>query len=167
MQLWLMRHADAASGASFAEDALRPLTDKGRRIQLGVGRAMAHMGLVPDRVFASPRIRAQQTAELTVEGLGQGDVENLDTLDGGYPVDMFLDSLPQVEGDVRVLCVGHEPDMSTWSSQLLSDCNSNFLVFKKSAMIGLEFTQVMARDAARLLFYYRAKDLLACSDGSA
>jgi len=92
MELILIRHADAASGAAFAEDALRPLTEKGVKTQRQVARALHAIGMSPDTVLASPRERAQQTAWLTAEALDR-DVDTLDVLDGGHRLATLCEAL--------------------------------------------------------------------------
>ncbi len=160
MELILVRHADAVSGAAFADDAMRPLTDKGVQIQKQVARALQAFGMSVDRVLASPRERAQQTAWLTAESL-QREVETLDVLDGGYPVTALCKALSGYDADSTIMCVGHEPDMSSWASELLSDNGSCFIKFRKSAVMGIGFSGQPQPAAGQLLYFYRAADLKA------
>jgi phosphohistidine phosphatase len=59
VQLYLVRHAEAASGEP---DELRPLTPEGRAIARELGRRLASEGVRPDAVLTSPLLRARETA---------------------------------------------------------------------------------------------------------
>ncbi len=62
MQLYLVRHAEAADGEP---DELRPLTAEGRRAARELGERLAAEGIQPDAVLTSPLLRARETgAEL-------------------------------------------------------------------------------------------------------
>ncbi|HED16728.1 MAG TPA: phosphohistidine phosphatase SixA [Gammaproteobacteria bacterium] len=158
MELILIRHADAASGAVFAEDAMRPLTEKGVQTQKRVAAALKSMGMSPDTVLASPRERAQQTAWLTADALDR-DVETLDVLDGGHRLSALCEALSDYDADSTVMCVGHEPDMSSWASSLLCKTPSYFVKFKKSAVMGIGFSGHPQPGRGQLLYFYRAADL--------
>lgn len=158
MELILIRHADAASGAAYAEDAMRPLTDKGVRTQKMVASALQSIGMSPDKVLSSPRERAQQTAWLTAEALDR-DVEILQVLDGGHGVNALCEALSAYDENSTVICVGHEPDMSSWSSALLCNASTYFVKFKKSAVLGIDFSGHPRPGRGQLLYFYRAGDL--------
>jgi len=158
MELILIRHADAASGAAFADDSMRPLTEKGIQIQRRVAAALHAMGMSPDTVLASPRERAQQTAWLTAEALDR-DVDTLDVLDGGYRLAALCEALLHYDELSTVMCVGHEPDMSSWASSLLCNASSYFVKFKKSAVMGIGFSGHPQPGRGQLLYFYRAADL--------
>ena len=65
MKLWILRHGEAQGQA--ARDSLRELTDHGREEVL---RSAAHLlGQPLAAVYASPYVRAQQTAAIVHEAL--------------------------------------------------------------------------------------------------
>ena len=72
MLLLLVRHADAGERdpARWPDDTLRPLTEKGRKVQGEVMKALRDAGVAPEVVLTSPWLRAVQTAELLTQGLG-------------------------------------------------------------------------------------------------
>ena len=158
MELILIRHADAASGAAYAEDAMRPLTEKGVQTQRRVATALQSSGMNPDTVLASPRERAQQTAWLTAEALDR-DVETLDVLDGGHSLSALCAALSAYDEQSTVICVGHEPDMSSWASGLLCNASHYFVKFKKSAVMGIGFSGHPQPGRGQLLYFYRPADL--------
>jgi phosphohistidine phosphatase len=63
MNLYLIRHADAASVSSSSEDASRPLTDTGQQQSEALGKFMRDRKINLERIITSPLLRAEQTAE--------------------------------------------------------------------------------------------------------
>lgn len=159
MELILVRHADAEPGDGYADDALRPLTRKGSKMQEQVAMALRKLGCRPQRVFTSPRLRALETAQITAEILGVAEPEEWGVLDGGYSADELLAKLGSCGDQERVMCVGHEPDMSQWSGRLLAGNQGMGVRFKKSAVLGLSFAGPPAVGGGELLYFYRPKDL--------
>src|SRR3954470_59319 len=72
MILLLVRHADAGDRdpAQWPDDRLRPMTDKGRKVQTKVAKALRTMNRVPEVIVTSPWARAAQTAEVMQGELG-------------------------------------------------------------------------------------------------
>jgi phosphohistidine phosphatase len=101
--LWLLRHAEAVDGIPDDE---RPLTEKGIQQATDAGRALALIGASIDTCLASPKVRAQQTAQLACAALGV-EVETEKRL-SGEPFD--LEDVVAGRGDV--LLVGHDPSFS-------------------------------------------------------
>jgi phosphohistidine phosphatase len=102
--IWLLRHGDAAADAP--DDSARPLTSKGERQSVAAGRALRALGVELDTCLTSPKVRAEQTAQLACEPFGI-EPELARELAGG---DFDPDSLGAGRGEV--LLVGHEPDFS-------------------------------------------------------
>ena len=101
--LWLLRHAEASDGIPDDE---RQLTDRGIQQAQNAGRALLLVGARIDTCLASPKIRAQQTAQLACASLGV-DVTTERRL-AGEPFD--VDDL--VAGLGNVLLVGHDPSFT-------------------------------------------------------
>ncbi|NIP72260.1 MAG: hypothetical protein GWO16_04150 [Gammaproteobacteria bacterium] len=159
MELVLVRHADAEPNGAYAEDALRPLTHRGRRIQEQVAAALSDMGLRPDRLLCSPRLRAWETAEILSEMLGAAEPEQLQVLDGGYGTGELVRTLARYPEHQRLLCVGHQPDIGTWAGELLCALGPVHMEFPKSAVLGLAFDGPLQAGAGILQFFYRPRDL--------
>ena len=78
----MLRHGDAeAHGAR--DDFDRRLTARGERQATGAGRALARLGVRFEAVYASPRVRALDTARLACAELGCTPLEH-DALGGGF-----------------------------------------------------------------------------------
>jgi phosphohistidine phosphatase len=116
MRIYLMRHASAAEAAGTS-DALRPLTEQGHREAREAGKALRERGAEIAVVLCSPRLRARETAELVVEGLGaEVGIEIRDALNSGATGEVYLAEI-RAQG-VPLLLVGHNPEMSAIASQL-------------------------------------------------
>lgn len=108
--IYLLRHGDAEGGSG--DDAARRLTPKGERQSEAAGRALAALGAKIDVCLTSPKVRAEQTANLACRHLDI-EVEIAEELRGGP-----FDALTLAAGRGDVLLVGHEPDFSTAVAEL-------------------------------------------------
>ena len=104
MQLYLVRHAEAASGDP---DELRPLTPEGREVARELGRRLAAEGVRPDAVLTSPLLRARQTATELAKPAGL-EPEPDERLAPGASAE----AVRAAAGDrgSTVVVVGHQPD---------------------------------------------------------
>lgn len=109
-QLWLLRHGDAEAHGT-RPDEQRRLTARGERQSLDAGAALEALGISFEAVFASPRVRALDTARLACRALG-GDPIVHDPLSAGFSGSDALELLAGFGADSRLLVVGHEPDFS-------------------------------------------------------
>jgi len=161
MELVFIRHADAQSGASYADDSLRALTPKGRQVHEQVARELHNKGLSPDVILCSPRLRAEQTAWITASAFpGEVPVIEVPELDGGYDIDRLLQRLEAYLDCSSIICVGHEPDMTFWTNRLLADDQPEVTGFSKSGVAALNFDQILEPGFAELKYACSADDLL-------
>ena len=122
--LMLMRHAKTERQGSQG-DRSRKLTDRGQKQARIMGRGLAALGLVSDRLTSSGAPRARQTLDGMLKPLG--DRPRVDYRESLYESGMqaVFDQLAQAEDrDHRVLILGHEPTMSI-CSQWLAEGNSD------------------------------------------
>jgi phosphohistidine phosphatase len=111
-ELWLLRHGDAEDEApAGGGDAARRLSPKGEEESERAGLALGHLGLEFEHVFASPRVRAIDSARIAGEALGAEPVVH-DALAGGFDARQALELLATVRDGGRLLLVGHNPDMA-------------------------------------------------------
>ena len=111
LRLDLVRHGDAVA-AGESGDASRPLSPAGRRAVADLARFLTGAGRPPDRAFASPALRAQETARILLEGLGvvPETLDELVPIHGPVEVIQALAARSAHEG--RELLVGHQPLLS-------------------------------------------------------
>jgi phosphohistidine phosphatase SixA len=71
--LCLIRHGDAGERLALAErDALRPLTERGRKQARRAGKALRRLGLVPQDAWTSRLVRADETAKHAMKAAKSG-----------------------------------------------------------------------------------------------
>jgi phosphohistidine phosphatase len=108
----LLRHGHAEPGGP-AGDGARPLTPGGRGALARLGVRLEREGIRHDRVFASPLVRATESAAAVLGAFrDHAPVETLDALAfASSPADVLeaLRGLGLAGG--RVLLVGHQPQM--------------------------------------------------------
>lgn len=129
--LWLLRHGEAVPHGARPDDAARELTPKGRRQAQLAGRALASMGVEFDACYASPKVRASQTAEHAAAELGVA-VTVADELAAGFDVADARVLASAHSGDV--LLVGHNPDFA----QIVHDLTGARLHFMKGGVAAVE-----------------------------
>ena len=104
MRLYIVRHAEAASGEP---DELRPLTPEGREAARLLGRRLAADGVTPDTVLTSPLLRARETAAEIARAVGLEAEPDERLAPGAAPEDVRAAAAGR--GDT-VVVVGHQPD---------------------------------------------------------
>lgn len=113
-RLYLMRHGHAlsASEAGVGADALRPLSEKGRRDVPRMAAELLRREGPPALLLHSPLRRAAETAALAAGALKLGDPEAFPPLDNTLPPDQVLDRLEERAAKAAaVLAVGHQPQL--------------------------------------------------------
>jgi phosphohistidine phosphatase len=131
-KLWLLRHAEAEPHGA-RPDSERRLTERGEQQARAAGIALARMEATFDAVLFSPKVRARQSAELAVEAWsedGRAALRVHPPLAGGFDGRDALEALESVGGEVRVLLVGHEPDLS----RVLADLTGGRVDLKKGGL---------------------------------
>ena len=106
-QLWMLRHGEAVPHDS-KPDAERELTPRGRRQAQAAGAALAAVNEEFVACYASPKVRAWETAELACAHLNVEPVAE-DSLANGFSRVDALALLEAHGADAKVLVVGHEP----------------------------------------------------------
>jgi phosphohistidine phosphatase len=129
MHLYILRHANADTEA--AADSARTLSAKGEEQAREVSHFCGTHGIRPDVIFASPFIRAQQTAKPVAKELNV-DVTTARWLACGARPEKILAELAALEDDRTVMLVGHEPDLGDLIAHLLGAANGSIHVRKAS-----------------------------------
>jgi phosphohistidine phosphatase len=112
VQLYLVRHADAAPGEP---DELRSLTADGRDQARRLGEELRAQGVHPNAILTSPLLRARETGNLLCEALGT-TAEKDERLGPGATADSVRQAVAE-RGD-EVLVVGHQPDCGRIAAEL-------------------------------------------------
>lgn len=142
MQLVLLRHGIAQDRADPATppDPERRLTPRGERRTLQAARGLRALFPEPRIVLSSPFVRARQTADLALEGLGARAVDVVPT-DALLPEAPPADLLRVLErtGVDQVLAVGHAPNLDLVVAHALG-APAAVTALKKAGAACLELT---------------------------
>ncbi|MDD3608286.1 MAG: phosphohistidine phosphatase SixA [Halothiobacillaceae bacterium] len=156
MKLLVIRHAPAEDRLQYAllgqEDELRPLTEEGRLRMRRAAKGLASIAPRPDRLLASPLVRARQTAEIVANAFGKLTVTEEEALAPGVGPRKVLSRLASL-GDSPELClaiVGHEPDLGELVGAALGARGAEAFPFKKGGAALLEFPETPKPGAAQL-----------------
>lgn len=134
MHVYLVQHGEAKTEA---QDAERPLTDRGRDEVRRVACRAALLGLPLAEICHSGKLRAAQTAELMAEHLrpsrGVRAIECLAPTDDPAKVRAELEAARE-----PLMLVGHLPHLGRLASSLLvGDPQREILRFRNGAVVSL------------------------------
>ena len=156
VRVHLLRHAHA--GDPFAwdgDDALRPLTNKGRKQSERLGHFLDTYGVRPDVIVSSPKVRALQTAELVGGALDMTwRVDERLAQDFGS---RELFDLIEESGAREPMFVGHDPDLSMLLAYLVDTAG----ISMKKASLATFDVEVNIGDHAGALRWLLPAELLA------
>lgn len=118
-ELVILRHAKSDWKDEDQADIDRPLSEKGRKSAIKVGRWMFQNKLIPDLILTSPAKRAQQTLKRICNECGSQTL----IMDELYNADLetlkeILATAPQVE---RLMLIGHNPGLERLFTFLQKD----------------------------------------------
>jgi len=138
MKLYFLRHADARPGA---DDANRPLSPCGRSEAERMGRFLCRAGVALSAAYASPLLRAVETAEFVLRAFPAGRRPRLrktpallnEATRGEFK--RWLRALPK---QANVLLVGHAPSLSERVARLLRMKDATLVDLPKGALACLE-----------------------------
>ncbi len=150
--IYLLRHGEAVSrdGARFAHDSERPLSVEGRvRMQLAA-LGMKKLAFSFDRVFTSPYVRARQTAEVVAAAVGADcGVVVEEALASGARWEKVKRALAAVRGPESILLVGHEPDLSKMTAEIIG-ADRNSVSFGKGTLACIAVDAIPPREPGAL-----------------
>ncbi|MFC1587005.1 histidine phosphatase family protein [Planctomycetota bacterium] len=120
MEIYLMRHGKAEAICEDGDPA-RSLTPAGEESIIGIGRALAGMGISFDVIFASTLARAMQTGKLIGAQTNPG-LTPVPSSELAYGEDLgrVLNLLREYPQASRALFVGHQPRIERWIGELVS-----------------------------------------------
>lgn len=120
MEIYILRHGNAAEAAGGMRDADRPLTPEGASKLQSVMRRAKAMGVEPTAVLTSPYRRAKETAQVAAEALRGGStlVETRALTPDSSP-ELVWDEIRAHKKDPQIMIVGHEPLLSAVYAYLL------------------------------------------------
>jgi phosphohistidine phosphatase len=137
MRVYLAQHGEAKSES---EDPQRSLTVRGQKEVVQVARAARRMGVRPEAVYHSGKLRARQTAEIMAQTLGSpvSQAPGLSPLDEVRP---WADSFIRERKDLML--VGHLPFLQRLASWLMiGRLDARPVLFRYGAIVCLEYNEM-------------------------
>jgi len=163
MELYILRHGLAGEFGDprYPDDSQRPLTAEGKRKMHQAALGMKALGLSFNLAFASPYLRARQTAEIVCHQLDCLDIlqitPNLEP--GQNPLKAIKEINEFGARDKSVLLTGHEPFLSGLIAYLISGSHSSQVEFKKGALCKLEAGELKYGRCAELHWLLTSKQM--------
>ncbi|MGH7496899.1 MAG: phosphohistidine phosphatase SixA [bacterium] len=139
MKIYLVRHAIAELREDWHDpDEQRPLTAKGRKKMARIVRGLRNLDIELTQLYASPLVRAHQTAELIQEGMKIEKITTTDLLLPAADPAQILAFLNEHDDQAALALVGHEPHVSALLAFLVMGKNAAFALFKKGGVALVE-----------------------------
>jgi len=159
MELYILRHGIAVERGTpgYKKDSDRPLTPEGEEKMHQIADAMRGMDLKFDLILSSPYARAEQTAKIVAGELDE-DVSYSDYLVPGANALELIGEIND-ERPQRVLLVGHEPDLSSLISVLVTGGSDAGIELKKGGLCRLTTEKLVFGKCARLNWLLTPKQL--------
>jgi len=137
MRLYFVRHAEAVDAAD--SDHARTLTQRGIQRTETAARVMKTLNIQPDKIFASPRIRAKHTAEIIAAEL-ERDIEISEEVNFGFSVQGVKLLTDGMNDDAQVMFVGHNPSIS----QVVMQLSGAHVAMKKGGLARIDLYSPLA-----------------------
>lgn len=137
MDIYIVRHGIAEEVASGGGDSARALTQEGRQKMKEAAKGFVKLQPEVQRIFASPLVRAKQTAEILAAQLKKS-VEEIKELSPGFSPSQVCERLISLKKAGSIMLVGHEPNCSELASYLLEGSTGTSIEFKKGAICLIE-----------------------------
>ena len=140
----LLRHGIAEPHGTRDDDDARVLTPKGNRRMKQIGRGLARYFPKAEVIHTSPLLRCIETAEWVEKAYGRGvSLRTTDALKPEAGVDAFRALIKETNAR-HIICVGHEPNLSTTMLAVTGMKAGGEIALKKGGCYGL----VMAADGS-------------------
>ena len=152
MNLYFMRHGiavDRADSGAGSGDRERQLTPKGIKGMNKAAKGLATLSLSFDRILTS----VAQSLHL------EERVEEIEQLSPEQSAQDLLSGLVAYSGKKEILLVGHEPQLSSAISVLLSGTSGAVIRLKKGGLCCLQVDGLPPRDSAVLHWALTPKQL--------
>ena len=124
MDLYLIRHAEALAigERGITNDEERPLSENGETEAQAAAKALQARGIVLDRLYTSPLVRARQTAEIMLHAWAKPELilETCDALVPGSKARKLSKYLLKQGGD-KIGLIGHNPHLQEFAAWLLGN----------------------------------------------
>lgn len=153
MKITLLRHGESIDRNNWnGTDYDRCLTENGREEIKNIGKRISELGWNFDLILTSPYVRALETAKIIAEEIGLSSAVKIsEDLACGSDYRTVLKELKSYNSNSKVLIVGHEPNLSSFISFLLSGSSDLNIEMKKAGICRLEIEFIKSDVNAKLI----------------
>ena len=152
LRLDLVRHGEAVA-ATEQGDAARPLSETGRATIAALAERFVRERWRPDSVWASPLLRAQQTAAILAGRACPGiAVETLRVLTPDHDPDAVIEEIRARGLRGHVVLVGHQPLLGDLVAHLCARADGSF---PAGGLVRIDVTGPLARGAGTIALQLR------------
>ena len=138
MELYLIRHAEALAlgERGITTDEERPLSEKGEAQSEAAARALAGRGVVLDKLFTSPLLRAKQTAEILLRVWARPELvlETCEALIPSHKPRKLSKLLLKSAGE-KIGLVGHMPHLADVTAWLIGGKKAHIEIAKAGVVL--------------------------------
>jgi len=159
MELYFIRHGIAEDWTGDLPDGDRRLTPKGIDKTRRIAQRLQQIGVEFDLILTSPLTRAQQTAQLLIEGGLSPQLETFAPLAPATDIAPGLEQLVTAVAQRSNRClalVGHQPDLGHWAEYLVFGTPQDKIVLKKAGIIGVSLPTLTPQPGQGQLFLVTA-----------
>ena len=134
MKLYLVQHGNSV-GKDVDPEC--PLSPKGEQDVVSVAGFLESSGIRVNRIFHSGKKRAEQTALILANSIGNGHIEQMDGIKPMSDVGPIIAQLKEYNEDIML--VGHMPFMSRFISALFQQDEDDAVVnYEQGSVVCLE-----------------------------
>lgn len=105
----------------FADEAFRRLSQEGIGVQHKMSQYLKGRAIVPSLIYASPLVRARETAEIISSHFDNVPIISLDALGYDFDSKIILSLLPDPIENKTIYLVGHNPTLGEFVNQLVGE----------------------------------------------
>jgi len=136
MKLYLIQHGMALSEE---KDPAKPLSPEGKEETQRTAEFLKTKNIEVDAVWHSPKLRANQTAQIVANSIFCAEIKERDDLNPLDSVETFPEEIKSFNKNLMI--IGHLPFLQKLAALLLSESETNqFISFKNSGIVCLEYT---------------------------
>ena len=142
----IFRHGKSDWDATYDRDHDRPLSKRGSKAAIKMGRYLDKINQVPDQVLSSSATRAKNTAELAIKHGNWNSKYSIEPKIYGASSDTLIKLIHLLNNEITSICfVGHEPTCSsfislcTFHSQRFTTASMAKINFKSDTWNKIEF----------------------------
>lgn len=163
MDCLFFRHGIAIERQGWkGRDEDRPLTEKGAARTLQAGQGLLNLRLTPTHLFSSPLTRARETAAILQPLIRpKPKIQICAELDPAAAARALFSLFNTLPSDSVVLCIGHEPHLSTTAGILLTGKPCSGLSLKKAGACLIHLEASVRPATGRLEWWLTAAQLRA------